>query len=208
MKKIYQVVAGILLVVGVVGFIVFDRLIYPVSLHLPGAKPWSNYPGTACTFSGCYESEKNKVYAYYLDLAVAQKDPGLCRNVKGRDHGDYSDSRELTIYFCKAEYGGRIGDLQFCNSLDTFTKYQGTRSQRDSCLTTMMNTYVEDESLCEEFPADSKYASPSHCFAAVAYKKADIAICEEIPEVPESKAFLRKSCIERVQEKIEKNYKY
>jgi len=74
------------------------------------SKPWLLYEGSSYNFKGCWPSEMNKKYNYWLDQAVKQDNPILCDNVEGYDYGDYFESKEAAALRCRAEYYSKIAE--------------------------------------------------------------------------------------------------
>lgn len=166
-----------------IGFYLLDKFIYPMNIFLSSTnKPWTTTPGQTCDFSGCSESEMNKIYNYYLQQAVEKKDPSLCKNVKGIDNGDYMTTKAIAVYFCTAEYGGKIGDVSFCQQLDKDVKYPGTASQQYVCYEQIALVATNLET-CDELPTDTYPVNVKYeCYSQVAERSSDVLICEKIPE--------------------------
>lgn len=111
--------ALLVLIVVVGAFYLFNKFVYPIVTFLPDSlKPWSKTERKVCDFGGCHDSEINKIYSYYLQLAISKNNPKYCENVVGYDSGDTGIApKEYAVNQCKVEYSIKTADLDTCKSL-------------------------------------------------------------------------------------------
>lgn len=161
------------------------------------AKPWKSFEGKVCSWGRCYTSEINQKYNYWLSRAAEERNPNLCNKVEGLDAGDYEISKEEAVYFCKARYGGRIGDINYCLKLDNSVKYQGTATQQYACFAEMLES-VGEINVCDKFPTDTYPVNVRYeCYSKVAERTKDPTICQKLPEQGYDRNFKgsKKNCL-------------
>lgn len=172
-------------------------VLFIFKIILPLQKPWISYEGKVCDFSGCRTSEMNQKYNYWLSQAITKRNPRLCSEVEGYDNGDYRDSKEIAVYFCKARYGGGIGDEDYCLNLENTVKYKGAATQQYVCFQEMLKN-ISDTNTCDKFPTNTYPVNSRYeCYSAVAERNKDVNICKKIPEQGYDRNFRgsRKNCL-------------
>lgn len=158
-------------------------------------KPWKSFEGKVCDGSRCYTSEVHQKYNYWLYKAAEERNPGLCNNVEALGGGTWI-TKEETMDFCKARYGGRIGDIDYCLKLDRPFKYM--------CLEEMLEN-VDEINICDKFPTDLDPVNARYeCYSKVAEKTRDITICQRIPEQGYNRHYRgsKENCLIAVGEKL------
>ncbi|GIW62285.1 MAG: hypothetical protein KatS3mg090_0111 [Patescibacteria group bacterium] len=175
----------LIITIGIILLFVGVKIVYTLytNTNKIDAKPWLSYEGSACSFNGCWTSEMNQKYNYWRDQAVKQRNPDLCNNVEGIDHGDYFTSKKIAVSTCKAEYGGIIGDINYCINLKD-------ANDQKICLN-MLAEKAENINTCEKLPNPHKYK----CYSMIAKKTKNLSICQKIPEKVVGYHYERKVCI-------------
>lgn len=157
-------------------------IIYAYKLYFSFFGPWKSFQGTVCDWGGCRTSPMNQKYNYWLAQAVEKKNPNICNNVEGIDGGDYMTPKEEAIYFCKADYGGKLGDVGYCNKLDNSVKFKGAATQQYVCFSKIADN-TNSLSICDKLPVGSYPVSARYeCYSNVAEKNRDVSICKMLPE--------------------------
>ncbi|MFC1711620.1 hypothetical protein ACFLZ1_03485 [Patescibacteria group bacterium] len=145
------------------------------------------------------------LYNRFFDFAVKTRNPGICNFIFfGQLHGDYGTSASESRYFCKARYGGRLGDIDYCLKLDNSVKYKGTASQQYICFKEMLES-VSNIEICDKLPTDTYPVNARYeCYSKVAEKTKDAAICQQIPEQGYDRNFRgsRKNCLIAIGRKL------
>jgi len=138
-------------------------------------KPWKNYSNENCTFGDCESSDSFKVFNYWLEKAIEDKNPDLCKNVIELDFGDFTYNQELAEKHCRIKYAGRMSDFDYCKNLEEI-------ELRNSCFRSIADNSYDIET-CEKMPdTEDTYSIKYYCYSKVALKTKNADYCNLIDE--------------------------